>query len=240
MLRQSQKVFVYFFISLIFHVVVLYLLPEINIFIKSEKENIIEVSIVKQVPKKVVAPSKKEEQFDKKGVFPSELLSQVLNEKEKKNLITPKVDLPTLETEERIDLNYAINENNDKPLDKSGIDIDEIIRESKIDEGRDIKQNSQVQAYEESFFQIEASSQRVRKPTFVPDVPDYSLSINTSVKIKFSIDSRGIPSNILFLTATDGYIERISSDFVLGLRFEPAGKFDEVDQATITLFYKVR
>lgn len=240
MYKENQNISVFLFFSFIFHLLILYFVPSVNILIKTEKEKIIEVSIVKPVPKKTVTPVKKSTEPAQKQISPSELLNQMFNDNGKKDSAIPKVDLPTVEAEEKIDLNYAFQKNMDKPSDKTGINVKDIINESQINEEKNVTQNKREQTYESSFFEIESSSWRVRKPTVLPKIPDYSLSTSTSVKIRFSVDSRGIPSNIVFLTATDSYIERISSDFVLGLRFEPSGKFDEIDEATITLFYKVR
>lgn len=240
MLKQNQKIYIFLFFSFIFHLMILYFIPSVSILIKTEKEKIIEVSIVKPVPQKIVTPVKKSTEPAQKQISPSELLSQMFNDSGDKKSIIPKVDLPKVETEEKIDLNYELKKSMDKPSDKTGINVEEVINESQINEDKNLAQNKQDKIYESSFFQIESGSWRVRKPTVLPKIPDYSLIASTSVKIRFSVDSRGIPFNVVFLTATDSYIERISSDFVLGLRFEPSGKFDEIDDATITLFYKVR
>lgn len=240
MFRENQKISGFMLFSFIFHLVILYLIPSVNILIKNEKEKIIEVSIVKTVPKKIVKPAKNNAKSVDKKISPSELLSKLVVDKGKNDGIVPKVELPVVEAQENIELNYTSQKSIDKPSDKTDINVNEVIKQSQIQENKNAEQNEQEQTYENSFFQIESGSWRTRKPTVLPKIPEYSLSVSTKVKIRFSVDSRGMPSNIVFLTATDSYIERISSDFVLGLRFEPSGKFDEIDDATITLFYKVR
>jgi len=50
------------------------------------------------------------------------------------------------------------------------------------------------------FFEISSSTNGDRKLIYVPEKPSFTLESNTKVRLRFSIDSRGVPFSVVLLT----------------------------------------
>jgi hypothetical protein len=237
----NSRVFLtlFFVVSLVIHLGFIYILPPFNIEFKNI-EKTIDVDFIKT--QKIIVKKANSLESNTKEISASELVSKILNDDAKKSKIeSSRVELPEFDTTEKVQLDkreVSAGEMAYKP-EESNIDVSSELKnfESIIS---DKYYSDKVSQTGNEFFQIESLSSRVRKPVYIPKMPEYSLQSDTEVKIQFFVDSRGYPVKITFLTATDSYIEKISTDFVSKLKFEPSEKEGQTDSAIITLFFKVR
>jgi len=239
MIENRSYFLVFLIVSLFLHIGFLYLLPSFNIEIPFKPEKVIDVEFVK-TPK--VKTEKNENNVKHtKELSASDLVSNLLDENlDNLKAFKPEVKLPEFDSKEKINLDRK-EENIISPAyipENANIDVSSEL------ENRTGLNNAYLEAEpnksNSDFFKIESSSVRVRKPIFVPSMPDYSLQNDTEVKIQFYVDFKGNPLKITFLTATDSYIEKLSTDFVSKLKFEPAGSQEQLDKAVITLFFRVK
>ncbi|MCB4204470.1 hypothetical protein LF845_05795 [Deferribacterales bacterium Es71-Z0220] len=226
-------------VSLIFHMALLYVLPSFNIDISANIEKIIDVEFVKTP--KVKTENIKNKETKPKEMSAYDLASKILNESfDNQKTLPPDVKLPEFDSKEKINLDRK-EENIASPAYKpenTNIDVSSELENKTGVSSTEIA--AETNESNSDFFKIESSSVRVRKPIFIPSMPDYSLENDTEVKIQFYVDFKGNPLKITFLTATDSYIEKLSTDFVSRLKFEPAGSQGQLDKAVITLFFKVK
>lgn len=84
-----------------------------------------------------------------------------------------------------------------------------------------------------------APSKGSRRLAYAPPEPEFSLSNDTSVTLRFDIDSQGNTYNISFVTRSSSEIEAIAYGYVKKMKFD-AVLDNRKDFAQITLFFKVR
>lgn len=221
------------FVSLIIHFILLNLLPPLNINFKDTAEKIIDVKFIKITPKATQKVIKEER------VSAYDMASKLLEEKNQIEIKKPTVSLPEFSSNEKIELKSKSDFISSNGYDPSATKIEVTSQLKKESVSKASTENIEVSNGNE-FFLIESDASRVRKPTFIPKMPEYSLTTDTKVKIKFFVTSKGFPTEITLLTATDPYIEKISKDFVSKLRFESSTIEDRKDEAIITLFFRVK
>lgn len=233
----------YFLISLVVsifvHAGLLYLLPSFKIEILFKPEKIVDVELIKT--SKVNTEKSENNVKNTKGFSASDLVSNLLDENSDNPKISkPEVKLPEFDSKEKINLDRK-DENIIMPAyTPESVNIDVSSELKNMMELSSADSEAEADESNRELFKIESSSVRVRKPIFVPSMPDYSLQNDTEVKIQFYVDFNGNPLKITFLTATDSYIEKLSTDFVSKLKFEPADSNEQLDKAVITLFFRVK
>lgn len=84
-----------------------------------------------------------------------------------------------------------------------------------------------------------APSKGSRRLAYAPPEPEFSLSNDTSVTLRFDIDSQGNTYNISFVTRSSSEIEAIAYGYVKKMKFD-AVLDNRKDFAQITLYFKVR
>lgn len=84
-----------------------------------------------------------------------------------------------------------------------------------------------------------APSKGSRRLAYAPPEPDFALSNDTSVTLRFDIDGQGNTLNITFITRSSREIETIAYNYVKKMKFD-AVLDNRKDFAQITLFFKVR
>ncbi|MBC7197575.1 MAG: hypothetical protein H5U39_09995, partial [Deferribacterales bacterium] len=197
-------------VSLIFHMALLYVLPSFNIDISANIEKIIDVEFVKTP--KVKTENIKNKETKPKEMSAYDLASKILNESfDNQKTLPPDVKLPEFDSKEKINLDRK-EENIASPAYKpenNNIDVSSELENKTGVSSTEIA--AETNESNSDFFKIESSSVRVRKPIFIPSMPDYSLENDTEVKIQFYVDFKGNPLKITFLTATDSYIEKLST-----------------------------
>ena len=224
-------------VSSIIHLLLLNILPSLNIDFKENREKVIDVKFIKIAPKATQKITEKVTKEEKISAY--DIASKLIKEKDEIEVKKPAVALPEFLSEEKIKLETKKDSLSSNAYDPSATNI-EVVSELKKESAGNISKTTDEISNENEFFLIESSANRVRKPTFVPKMPEYSLTTDTKVKIKFYVSSKGFPTEITFLTATDPYIEKISKDFVSKLRFESSTAEDRRDEAIITLFFRVK
>ena len=78
-----------------------------------------------------------------------------------------------------------------------------------------------------------------RKISYLPPEPEFALTNDTSVTLKFNIDKQGNTYNITFISRSSTEIEKLSYDYISNMKFD-AIIDDREDFAQITIFFKVQ
>jgi len=239
MIENRSYFLVFLIVSLFLHFSFLYFFPSFNIEILFKPEKVIDVEFVKISQ---VKTGKNENNIkNTKELSASDLVSNLLDENlDNLKTFKPEVKLPEFDSKEKINLDRK-EENIVSPAyspENVNIDVSSELDNRSGLNSADLE--AEPNKISSDFFKIESSSVRVRKPIFVPSMPDYSLQNDTEVKIQFYVDFKGNPLKITFLTATDSNIEKLSADFVSKLKFEPAEFQGQLDKAVITLFFRVK
>lgn len=233
------------FVSLIMHVVILYLMS-FNIlpdYLKTHKD--IEVVIIKTP---VSEPSSlTQKKVDEKGIHNEKVLPDLEKKTQKDTeIIRPVVNMPKMDLNKKIEFSspkYSVSQTNKfqnlkvyshKALDK------EIERVQKSIGVSDNPKSSRNDVVDNDFFELKGLSNKNRKLVYIPENKGtFKLETDTNLTLSFTIDKSGRPYNITFVNRSFSEIENIAMDFVKQLRFE-AVDYDKVDKAEIVLHFKVK
>lgn len=78
-----------------------------------------------------------------------------------------------------------------------------------------------------------------RSVSYAPPEPEFDLENDAKVTLKFSIDKNGNTSDIIFITHSSDYVEKIAYGYISRMRFDAVIQ-DGKDTAQITITFKVR
>lgn len=240
-MKQISRTSVYIIVSLLIHFTILLYLPDIDFTIKVKEKEFVTVDLIKVPIKSVKAELSSPEKSmvmsnkgDKKGVPKSS------------GIIKPSVDLPIVSVIEKIPLSESINQNTSVSITSKGsadVSLGKEITasESKLKESKSTGTGDKrvVSTGKSDFFEITSSAKGERKIVYIPEKPTFSLQSNTKVRLKFSIDSKGVPYSIILLSRSNPEIEKLAIKFVSGIRFESVS-YKDVDTAEITVYFNVR
>ncbi len=89
------------------------------------------------------------------------------------------------------------------------------------------------------FFNFDQKPTNNRLIVQAPPIPSFSLSNDTTIKVKFIIDKLGNTKNIQYVTRSSATVEELARDYVSKLKFNSV-VYDNPDSAQITIQFKVR
>jgi hypothetical protein len=241
MKKQLGRTTVYIIVSLLIHLTILLYLPGVDFNIKLKQKEVFNIDLIKVPVKSIKADLtgsqglKTEAKGEKKEKTPSS-----------SGLLKPSVELPIVSVMEKIPFSETINQKNNISV-TSKKNVDESLgkeiaaSESKLKTGSaSVSGNSKVVSSGKSdFFELSSSSKGDRKIVYIPEKPSFSLESNTKVRLRFSIDSKGVPYSIILLSRSNPQVEKLAIKFVSGLRFESVS-YKDVDTAEITVYFNVR
>ncbi|MCX8084406.1 MAG: hypothetical protein N3C60_05730 [Calditerrivibrio sp.] len=242
-MKQLGRTSVYIIVSLLLHFTILLYIPDIDFSIKLKQKEIIDVQLIKVPPKIATTELSSTTNIDKNFV---KNIKQQNKAASVSNIIKSQVDLPIVSVLEKIPLNEAQNQNNniviagknrlDQSVSKEITSSEAKLKQLKS-EGTGEKQI--VTTGKSDFFEITSNYKSERKIIHIPEKPTFSLESNTKIRLRFSIDAKGIPYSIILLTRSNPEIEKLAVKFVSGLRFESV-PYKDVDTAEITVYFNVK
>lgn len=242
-MKQFSRTSVYIIVSLLFHFTVLLFLPDLNFEIKLPEKKILDIELIKVPIKSVKSEplqSAKNEKLQLKG------------EDNKKSrsvsapIFKPDMQLPIATVIDKIPLTeqQKLSEGTSITIDGKtnpnlGKEIKNIESGLKKDSSDISGKGKTTNLGKNDFFEIKSDGNIERRLIYIPPKPTFFLESNTRVKLKFQIDSKGIPYSIVLLTKSAPNIEKIAVKFVSDLRFESVN-YSTPDSAAITLYFNVR
>lgn len=241
-MKQFSRTTVYIIVSFLIHLTILLYLPNPDFSIRIKKREPIDVELIK-VPISV-AKSELNIQEPEKG------RSSVGNGKKNKpnsaGILKPNVDLPIVSVMEKIPVSNNLNENvnisaNSNKNMNLNLGKEIAASESKLKSGKneDSGNKKVVSTGKSDFFEIKGNTKNERRIVYIPEKPTFSLESNTKVRLRFSIDSNGVPYSIILLSRSNPDIEKLAIKFVSGIRFESV-TYKDIDTAEITVYFNVR
>lgn len=241
MMKQISRTTVYIIVSLLIHFTILLYLPGVDFTIKVKEKEFVDIELIKVPMKSIrsdISPlnrsNAKSMRDEKRGIPPSS------------GIIKPSVDLPIVSVIEKIPLSETINESasvsiTSKNSTGESLGKEIISSEKRLKSGENVGSGDRkvISTGKSDFFEITSSGKSERKIVYIPEKPTFSLQSNTKVRLKFSIDSKGVPYSIILLTRSNPEIEKLAIKFVSGIRFESVS-YKDVDTAEITVYFNVR
>lgn len=233
-------------LSVLFHLYVLIILPDFNIEMEKESQNI-EIELVKPKTTKKTANSgnKKEKQQKKPKPEKKQLISAkkaLADTNVQVSSTLPEVDLPEYEEEPEISTpppgyEKLVAASESKTDGAEGL-LSEI--ESARAEADRSSGGNEGTGTTSNFFEIQNTSNQNRKLLKpYPKKPEFSLESNTTIKLKFNVNKSGTTYSITPLTRSDTRIEQMAKNYVKKLNFE-AVSYSKPDEIQIKLYFKVQ
>lgn len=246
-MKEQQRLPLIFLFSLLFHVLILYIIPEFKVD-PLPIEKVYEVQLIKPKPKKVSSSKRKNNK--KTSVTPKKEIAKIPKKKiNYAGMKRPDIALPTVTTDEKVFIPNSIIENDNTLASAASkersVDVNrELTEASKLFEKSKgtISDNTGVKGAvfsSSDFFEITSLSNNQRLLLNKPKAPKYALENDTKIILKFYISKNGTPMRIHPLTQSDSEIQKLAIDFVNKLEFK-AVNYDTSDAVKITLFFKVR
>lgn len=164
-------------------------------------------------------------------------------------LVMPDIIVPksSMESEEKISVPDIDIKPEKKGNDAKGGDIKREI--AAIEKERNSDNKSSAAASKEAklpentrqsnMYNLDITPSGNRKIVVLPPEPEFALSNDTKVTVRFNIDNLGNTYNISFITRSSADAEKMALDYVGKMKFE-AILDDRKDFAQITIFFKVR
>lgn len=244
-MKQFTRTSVYIVVSLLVHFTILLYIPNQDFEIKVKKRDLINVDLIRTPANTNISSVKVETDLSSK---PSGGETAGISTKNKKGnasgMIKPDVNLPIVSVMDRLPLSNVdkMNKNAISINDNYNVNVGKEIKSAESGLSKNLARGdgkSGGGAGKSDFFEISSSTNGDRKLVYIPERPSFYLESNTKVRLRFSIDSKGIPFSVILLTKSNPEIENIAVKFVSGLRFESV-PYKSVDTVEITLYFRVR
>lgn len=227
-------------LSLIFHLMIILILPELRIDFKNLKPREIELKIVKKssVSKNIKSSNKLQNPIKEFDL--NKIKEKLKRNKNQSKQVDSNVDIPVANNLEKVLIPEFENVQLEGEKSANKVELNSELAKTKEEVLKEYNQkNNEISASKNSaFYEIKKISNIRRKIIYEPPKPKFQLEKDTKITLKFKVDNYGIPYDIRFVTRSSSYVENIAINFIKRLRFD-AVDYTKPDEVEIVLFFKV-